>query len=89
MSVNTKQHLGSGEDDPVGDLGEGVRTLNGIYREKGIEDLTMILYPGDRHEVLNELDREKVYQDILSWLEERIEKEYCARGSPKLEPGSS
>ena len=64
--------LVSGEDDPVGDLGEGVRTLNGIYREKGIEDLTMILYPGDRHEILNELDREKVYQDILSWLEERI-----------------
>ena len=30
-----------------------------------------ICMKGDRHEILNEVDRQNVYQDILAWIEER------------------
>ena len=56
----------------MGDLGEGVRRLEAILREEGMKDLTCTLYEGDRHEILNETDRDKVYADILSWLEKRV-----------------
>lgn len=59
----------SGEDDPVGGWGKGVRKVCEKYRNAGIHDVTMQLYAGDRHEILNETDREQVYEDILIWLE--------------------
>ena len=65
----------SGQDDPVGDLGEGVRTVAGMFQKAGIHDVTMKLYQNDRHEILNETDRDRVRQDILSWVEARLPKE--------------
>ena len=38
----------------------------------GVKDLTLTLYPDYRHEPLNERDREKVYQDLLTWLQEHL-----------------
>ena len=35
-------------------------------------DLTMKLYENDRHEILNETDREQVFADLLDWMEARI-----------------
>ena len=32
----------------------------------------MKLYENDRHEILNELDRQDVYEDILKWFEEHM-----------------
>lgn len=61
----------SGERDPVGDRGKGVRK---VYREFcGLEltDVTMKLYPQARHELLNELNREEVYEDIADWILKR------------------
>ncbi|MCR5641415.1 MAG: lysophospholipase [Lachnospiraceae bacterium] len=62
----------SGEDDPVGNLGEGVKIACNKFIEAKIQDVSMKLYPGDRHEILNELDRETVYEDIYRWMEERM-----------------
>lgn len=61
--------LVSGEDDPVGNLGKGVRKLAGLYRETGCRDVSCKLYSNDRHELLNETDRDRVYADILTWLD--------------------
>lgn len=61
----------SGAEDPVGSFGKGVRRVERMFREAGMEDVECILYPEDRHEILNELDREKVYQDIAGWMENR------------------
>lgn len=61
----------SGQDDPVGNFGKSVENLYKFYQKSGCKDVTLKLYPGDRHEILNELDRENVYQDILSWMEIR------------------
>jgi alpha-beta hydrolase superfamily lysophospholipase len=64
--------LVSGKDDPVGDFGAGVRKAYDMYKGCGIEDITCRLYENDRHEIINETDREDVYADILSWMNVRI-----------------
>ena len=58
----------SGEEDPVGGLGRNVDKVRKLLEETGHTDVTMKLYPGDRHEILNEPDREQVYRDICDWL---------------------
>lgn len=58
----------SGEDDPVGGLGKGVRKVEALLRDTGHTDVVCKLYPGARHEVLNEINYEEVYGDILAWL---------------------
>ena len=62
----------SGADDPVGEFGKGVRKIYEKYRAAGIQDVTLRLYTGDRHELLNETDREQVYKDLLGWFEKHI-----------------
>ena len=60
----------SGAEEPVGNFGKGVRKVYEKYRAAGIQNASLRLYTGDRHEILNETDREQVYQDLLEWLEE-------------------
>lgn len=67
--------LVSGADDPVGNMGKGVKAVYDKFREAGIEDITWKLYENDRHEILNELDRDQVYRDILAWLEVRLPRQ--------------
>ena len=64
----------SGSDDPVGDFGKGVRKVRDMYRDLGFADVKMKLYHGDRHEILNELDKELVYGDLLEWMQTRMMK---------------
>lgn len=64
----------SGEQDPVGDLGEGVKKVYHMYKDAGIEDLTYKLYENDRHEILNETDRQQVFSDIYAWLNVHMPK---------------
>lgn len=65
----------AGEEDPVGDYGRGPRQVEGWLGQAGVSDLTLKLYPGMRHEVLNELGKEQVYGDVLDWLLQRLEGE--------------
>ena len=62
----------SGAEDPVGEFGKGPRIVAEIYKKTGIKDVTLKLYPGDRHEILNELDKETVDRDLLNWIEARM-----------------
>ena len=57
----------SGAKDPVGLNGKGVIAVCDNLEDAGIRP-QVILYPGMRHEILNETEHEKVYQDILTWL---------------------
>lgn len=59
-----------GEIDPVGGAKAG-KELFDKYTAMGMSDVTLKIYPGDRHEILNELDRRQVYEDILKWVEKR------------------
>lgn len=58
----------SGEDDPVGNFGKGVKKVVESFRELGMKKVSCKLYPDDRHEILNELDRDQVYEDLYEWL---------------------
>ncbi|MCR5416667.1 MAG: lysophospholipase [Pseudobutyrivibrio sp.] len=69
MRQNVPLLVISGEADPVGALGEGTKAAADALKAAGIKDVTLKLYPGDRHEILNELDRDKVYDDIYMWLD--------------------
>ena len=62
----------SGMEDPVGKFGQGVKNIYDKYRKAGIKDVTLKLYEGDRHELLNEQDREQIYEDLYQWFNERI-----------------
>lgn len=62
----------AGQDDPVGNFGEGVRKAYAQYRQAGIRDVRMKLYPNDRHEILQETDREQVFADIYQWCKKRM-----------------
>ena len=62
----------SGTMDPVGNFGSGVQKTYELMRSQGITDLTLKLYPDGRHEMLNEINREEVYQDIDTWLKGKI-----------------
>lgn len=60
----------SGAEDPVGGFGKGVRKIYEKYRAAGIQDVALRLYTGDRHEILNETDRQQVYEDLFGWFED-------------------
>lgn len=63
--------LVAGADDPVGNFGESVKRVYETYRKCGIRDVQIKLYENDRHEILNETDRGKVYVDLLTWMKEK------------------
>ena len=66
--------LFSGDMDPVGDYGKGVKKVYEMLRQAGVEDVELKLYPGARHEVLNETNRAEVYEDMLAWCEKHLAK---------------
>ena len=57
----------SGEDDPVGTYGKGVKEIYNGLTQSGKKDVTLKLYPNMRHEILNEVNRATVYEDIAAW----------------------
>lgn len=70
---NTKKdipyYIFSGDMDPVGSWSKGVREVYENYIKSGAEDVTLKLYEGGRHEMLNETNKAEVYSDILNWME--------------------
>lgn len=57
----------SGADDPIGDFGNGVVKVVRALRKHGFERVELKLYPGMRHEILHERDRQSVYDDIVNY----------------------
>ena len=64
----------AGDQDPVGEMGKGVRRAYQAFRKAGVGDVSIKLSHGLRHEILNEASRRYVYQDVLDWLETRAER---------------
>lgn len=62
----------SGDMDPVGAWGDGIMEVDEKLRRKDRKDYTMKLYPDMRHEILNEIGKEEPYEDIYSWINERL-----------------
>lgn len=68
-------HFIAGDMDPVGDYGEGVKKAYEDFVQTGMERVSIKLYPGGRHELLNETNKMQVYGEIYTWIMERV-KEY-------------
>ena len=62
----------AGDQDPVGGMGKGVQKAHDCFKKAGVRDLSIKLYHGLRHEILNETGKKYVYRDVLDWLEARI-----------------
>lgn len=59
----------SGAEDPVGDWSKGVQQTAASFLTAGMTDVTVKLYEGGRHEMLNEINKQEVYEDVLAWLQ--------------------
>ena len=60
--------VASGSEDPLAGGGQLVELLGQRYREAGLADVTVTVYPGARHEILNETNRDEVTADVVAWL---------------------
>jgi len=75
LPANLPIFLISGGNDPVGQYGRGVCTVYERMRKAGMEKVSVKIYSEARHEILNEKDREKIYADIVRWLDKIIVQE--------------
>jgi len=62
----------AGEFDPVGDYGKGVRWVHQQLLQSGNRAACIEIYPGMRHEILNEKGKEKVFADVKLWLDNLV-----------------
>lgn len=65
-------YIFSGDKDPVGGFGKGVKNLITRYEDHGVEDLEYKIYEDGRHEMLNEVNRDQVMKDIINWIDIKI-----------------
>ena len=72
MNKDMPVYFMSGDMDPVGECGKGVQKAYNNFLEAGMKDVSINIYPGGRHEMLNEINKDEVYTDILAWLDSKI-----------------
>ncbi|MEO7331575.1 MAG: alpha/beta hydrolase, partial [Minicystis sp.] len=62
----------AGSEDPVGEQTKGIDQLLGAYRAAGVKNVEHRYYPGGRHEMFNETNRDEVVADLVRWLDGHI-----------------
>lgn len=62
----------SGDMDPVGDCGKGVKATEKVLRKAGVKDISVKMYPGLRHDILHEKEKDQIYADVYSWLDNKV-----------------
>lgn len=72
MDPDTPVYLYSGDKDPVGSNGAGVKKVFGYFKAAGTKDLSIKLYENGRHEMHNETNRDEVFADVLAWLDQHV-----------------
>lgn len=72
VDVNLPILIYGGSKDPVSSFGKGLHGLLKQYKDLGVKDVSLIIYENDRHEIFNELDKEKVFEDTLSFINSHI-----------------
>ena len=73
MNKDTPVYFMSGDKDPVGGNGMQVAKVYSLFIRAGMRDVFYKFYKEGRHEMLNELNRDEVYRDILNWLFKKID----------------
>jgi alpha-beta hydrolase superfamily lysophospholipase len=62
-------YIVSGDADPLAAGGPLVQMVADRYKDAGIGDVTVALYPEARHEVFNETNRDEITAELIGWLE--------------------
>lgn len=62
----------AGGDDPVGSYGKGIHQTAEAFRKAGMTDVSVRIYPLCRHEILNEINKEEIFEDVAQWIENKI-----------------
>lgn len=65
-------YIYSGDFDPVGNYGKGVRAVYDLLKNAGVQDVSLKLYPGGRHEMHNETNKEEVFADLIAWCDSHL-----------------
>lgn len=72
-----KKHLPvllvAGALDPVGSNGKGVEQAAKAFKKAGMINVACKIYPDCRHEILNELNKKEVFEDISGWLKDYVD----------------
>ena len=72
ISIELPILIHGGKQDPVSNYGKGLVELEKKYKKHLINDVTLILYDNDRHEIYNELDKKTVYENTLAFINKHI-----------------
>lgn len=62
----------SGAEDPIGNYGKGVAQVYNQFTDLGMQQVQIKMYEEERHEILNEVDKDKVYKDLFEWIMQSI-----------------
>ncbi|MBK7994511.1 MAG: alpha/beta hydrolase [Blastocatellia bacterium] len=65
-------YIFGGDCDPVGGFGKGISLLSTELRASGIKNVKLKLYKEGRHEMVNEVNKQEVFTDVINWLNEEI-----------------
>ena len=65
----------SGEEDPVGNYGKGIYRLEDTLVSLNFNDVETVLFPGARHELCHETNRDEVYETLVDWLNRHVYKD--------------
>lgn len=70
VPTSLSMYIFSGTMDPVGNYGKDVVNTYELYKDlAGLENVKLKLYENGRHEMLNEVNSDEVYKDLLEWVE--------------------
>ncbi len=69
---NLPVYFVAGKDDPVGDYGKGVLKAKQKFEKAGVKEVSITLYSGARHEILNDTCKQQVMDDLLDFFEKHI-----------------
>ena len=73
MDKTLPVHFIAGGDDPVGPYGKGVERVAEQFRKSGMDNVSCRIYPLCRHELLNEINKAEIYEDIAQWMDAIVE----------------
>ncbi|RSK26527.1 lysophospholipase [Bacillus sp. HMF5848] len=65
--------LVAGKEDPVGGFSKSVLAVYQSYKQAGIQDVTNKIYPGMRHELFKEIERQQVFDDVYTWIKDKLQ----------------
>jgi len=68
MPSDLPVYMFAGKNDPVGNFGKGVEKVYQLFKTSGMNNLSIKLYKDGRHEMLKEINKDEVMEDVVEWI---------------------